>query len=1174
MALATKEPDSDERYNPAAWDESTGSRLSAAEQGAFDSIAGNYDQSADDTAENSNIDKARSGESQGNPLALTDDDSPRKGKAAESRDNVANKKDKLALNFMKKKGPLALIGLILAGGGGIFAALLSPGLAIVQLTESLSEDLNDLTSALDERSQHIFRAQMKKQTTGFCSKKVTVRCNYRTMSKKQVAKFAKQGLTIFPDDDKRPLPGGRYRVQTISFVDADGTPRTITAENFQSEYTKNPHFRALMNRAYSPRWMSIRGPTSMSVLKKFRTSLTRAINGKNKAAMADQMDEKVRSGTSDFAGRRVVVETRDPGDGNGERKVYVNPDTGEVINGADNKPIDPDAAEREVQNLRRAAGGGIGSRMTTGLKAANFVGGYSDIYCSVTKMIRMASMAARNIQYAQFLRYAVIFHNTANSIQLGTATPEAVEFLGDIITSKDMREMVLSEQSLSPFTNPSSDGSLILDKAMERTDSISVEPQANPHFGKDAMDSTALKASMHGGGGSVDMLEGSMAFGGGMGNTMERFISAAIPQWLQPGENTCAFWQNPIVQAAGLVISVGALVATGGTSAALQGSMAVGMTAVSMLAMHMLQNKITSIIEGESVTSDTVGPAAGAALFGGSGALFSSMASANGLGPISTIDELKDSKRFAYEEQQRYEEVARLEASDTPFDVHNQYSFLGSMAWNLAPIAQQSSSTVASVALAPLKLLATLPRWTAPQALAAPQMSENRFKQCGDMVGNTNKGDGSREEFNTYEIYKEDNLNVEAVDMMCNLRFGLSEEQHNADPEKVAQWMIDSCQIDATTGNINLTGECATGCAPDAGGENCYRGTTPDQAMALLNAGPDQIASAMRYDDTDIDTPIASDTATSAEQAAHIGQLPAEVSDVLTYDKDGEKPISQQVVEDVRTYAHFMRYCRYGPEDGRTVNFGDPDIELDENGNPVDGDIFTGLPLIGKNIYSSIGRECFASNNCAPNVQNPNNFRSADSSALEMCRPPQYDIYTVYTLDQAVLEGIEMEEDTATESQGGGASTGSYGWPMEGKGTVITSCFAPRWGSFHGALDIAAGGTPNILAADGGEVVMVRNGDGSPGLSGFGESVVIKHADGYHTRYSHMTSGSITVKEGDKVDKGAVIGKQGNTGQSTGPHLDFGISKEMPPLNDNSENPMKYLEVPSDVVNQAGCSPD
>lgn len=167
-----------------------------------------------------------------------------------------------------------------------------------------------------------------------------------------------------------------------------------------------------------------------------------------------------------------------------------------------------------------------------------------------------------------------------------------------------------------------------------------------------------------------------------------------------------------------------------------------------------------------------------------------------------------------------------------------------------------------------------------------------------------------------------------------------------------------------------------------------------------------------------------------------------------------------------------------------------------------------------------------------------------------------------------------MEEDTAAESQGGGESTGTYGWPMEGKGTIITSCFAPRWGSFHGALDIAAGGTPNILAADGGEVVMVRNGDGSPGLSGFGESVVIKHADGYHTRYSHMTSGSITVKEGDKVDKGAVIGKQGNTGQSTGPHLDFGISKEMPPLNNNSENPMKHLEVPSDVVNQAGCSPD
>ena len=168
-----------------------------------------------------------------------------------------------------------------------------------------------------------------------------------------------------------------------------------------------------------------------------------------------------------------------------------------------------------------------------------------------------------------------------------------------------------------------------------------------------------------------------------------------------------------------------------------------------------------------------------------------------------------------------------------------------------------------------------------------------------------------------------------------------------------------------------------------------------------------------------------------------------------------------------------------------------------------------------------------------------------------------------------------MEEDSQQgQSSSGGASTGEFEWPMAGEGTIITSCFAPRWGSFHGALDIAAGGQPDILAADGGEVVMVRTGDGSPGLSGFGESVVIKHDNGYYTRYSHMTSGSITVKEGDKVDKGDPIGKQGSTGQSTGAHLDFGISKNMPPLNSNSENPMNHLTVPPDVVNTAGCTAD
>lgn len=1182
MALATKDPDNDEKLNPGAWDESTGSRLSAAEQGALADIENNYDTNADSSAENANIDKARDSEARGNKQSVVDkgsENSPKKSRSNEIRDSIGNKKDKLSLSFMKKKGPLALIGLLLGGGGGMFVALLSPGLAIVQLKEALSEDLNDSVAAMDERAQHIFRAQTKKQTGGLCTRKVTVRCNYRTMSERQVKKLARSGITISSDTERVKTPTGRHRVTSFSFVDSDGTPRTITAENFSREYRDNPHFRSLMNRYYSPRWMSVRDAAADSVKKKFKLNFHRLINGKTKAEMQDQMDRTVREGSREFNGKRVMVIEREVDGEN--RKVYVDADDpdGPEMRDSKNMVIDPDAAEKQMQDLRKQAGGSARSKLTIGLSAANLYTGTAETYCMITKTIRMASMAARNIKYAQYMRYAIQYANTADSIALGTATPEATEFLGDILSRKDLRDKVLSEASIP--TDPDGAGGAILSGITQ--EEVSVVPEDNPHKGKDALDATAVKASMYGGGATLDMRESEASLGGGMGSVMAGYIKAIFGS-LAPGERQCAFWTNPIVQGGGLVLSVATLVLTGGSSAAVQGAKAVGVTAATMLVMHILTSRITEMIEGNTVSSDSYGVDAGNAIFSGTAAFNGSTASARGMTPLSTMDEIKENNRVAHEEQQRHTEVARLEAAGTPFDIHNQYSFLGSMAWSLAPVARASSDTVASIALSPIRFLSVAPNWFMPRASAKPIINESRFDQCsegiegedGVMVGG---------------IFDEDNLNVDTPDIMCNLRFGLSETQRNADPEKIAQWMVDSCQIHPETGEVNMTGRCPTGCAPgEGGGENCHRTTNPEEAVALLNAGPEQIANAMRYDDEGIDRPIASDTTVPAEQASIQNQLPKEINPAPPSSLNGVDPRSgeyagleseetqQAVTEDVRTYAHFLRYCRYGPEDGRTVNFGDPDIELDAEGNPVEGNILTGLPLIGEagdTVYSSIGKECFTSNNCDPTVDDPREGTPgvSDLEAQKFCRPPQYDIYSVFTLDQAVLGGLDMEEEASQGQDSGGASTGDFEWPMAGD-NYITSCFAPRGGSFHGALDISGSGNPEIIAADGGEVVMVRNGDGSPSLGGFGESVVIKHDNGYYTRYSHMTSGSIVVKEGDKVDKGEKLGIQGNTGISFGAHLDFGISKNMPPYNNNSENPLNHMEIPSHVNNQAGCAAD
>ena len=161
------------------------------------------------------------------------------------------------------------------------------------------------------------------------------------------------------------------------------------------------------------------------------------------------------------------------------------------------------------------------------------------------------------------------------------------------------------------------------------------------------------------------------------------------------------------------------------------------------------------------------------------------------------------------------------------------------------------------------------------------------------------------------------------------------------------------------------------------------------------------------------------------------------------------------------------------------------------------------------------------------------------------------------------------DESTAMGStaSGNGSSTGTFANPLPTG--QLTECYDGRGGS-HKAIDISdtsgtgAGGP--ALASDGGVVSMVDDGD----YGGFGKTVIIKHENGYYSRYSHLDS--ISVKQGDKVAKGDKVGITGNTGSSHGTHLDFGISKDPGvPNNGSAEDPLKFID--KNTINGAGqCS--
>ena len=112
----------------------------------------------------------------------------------------------------------------------------------------------------------------------------------------------------------------------------------------------------------------------------------------------------------------------------------------------------------------------------------------------------------------------------------------------------------------------------------------------------------------------------------------------------------------------------------------------------------------------------------------------------------------------------------------------------------------------------------------------------------------------------------------------------------------------------------------------------------------------------------------------------------------------------------------------------------------------------------------------------------------------------------------------------ALQSPLGGAYTSGYG--------VRIDPFTKKK-KFHNGLDIRVSiGTPVGAAADG--IVIAAGWAG-----GYGKMIKIKHYNGYTTLYGHLSR--IYVRVGQRVRRGQIIGRSGNTGRTTGPHLHFTV---------------------------------
>jgi murein DD-endopeptidase MepM/ murein hydrolase activator NlpD len=85
-----------------------------------------------------------------------------------------------------------------------------------------------------------------------------------------------------------------------------------------------------------------------------------------------------------------------------------------------------------------------------------------------------------------------------------------------------------------------------------------------------------------------------------------------------------------------------------------------------------------------------------------------------------------------------------------------------------------------------------------------------------------------------------------------------------------------------------------------------------------------------------------------------------------------------------------------------------------------------------------------------------------------------------------------------------------------------------------------------VHAAGAGEVLY------SDRLSGYGNVIIVSHGDGYVTVYAHNSAHA--VRAGDRVRRGQMIARVGQSGRASGPNLHFEVRKD-----NVARNPLYYL---------------
>lgn len=664
------------------------------------------------------------------------------GKKAEhgrqwSKDNVSA--------VLKKKGPMGLlITLLIVGTVGLGSASL-PALLLIHIKEAFTKSLDASDPALTRATTRLMASKIGNINNTFSETsdgKCGVKCRMSTMDDAMKRNFEAKSFTV--EGEKK---FGRWTVHSITFpVDATNPKapqKVIKTGNDWKVAMRDPLMASAVNKVFNSKTEYFMNSKFGQTLRTRGLDKLSKLTGDTKAKVIESLRKSLGLEGANAA-TDPAAKITDP-----EEKLAKGP-------------------LKDVVTTAKASGGKLAG------EGANVVGAS----CLVYETSKGISLATKVGKLKMFLPLAMMTLNLSDKIMAANpkdnATGEEVSQVADMWTQQDANK-------------------------------TTTDGKPNPYYGKSATDSAAFQMSTtldNPSLGPDDQTYGAgLATSGVLGllASLTAFVVKGGPTAIGVARNTCKTANNVVVNIAvqcpeELMAAIATGIETAGVGAAVSAVTCAVKAGVIMFTMSqvlsgilgkliplIVSTQLPNISENMRGASVSTATRTGAASILGDGKSMS-----NGLKPATSSDEVK-SYALAMASQQRDDvALARYDAKSTPFDIYNQYSFLGSIVGNLQ-LDQYSNSSLATM----FRGIASI----VPNSFAS--LASGNYA-LADATNATKKAN----------LYTPGNCSDPALqsvgvvtDSLCNTTQVISEAEINADYLAVTDTLTQTSQVDANTGN-------------------------------------------------------------------------------------------------------------------------------------------------------------------------------------------------------------------------------------------------------------------------------------------------------------------------------------------------------------------------------------